>query len=99
MTLRNQAVLPAISLFGDNFWRGRKETEIDIKDLERRCIAQRDHIFNDMPYPFHFVEQTQLHWRITLEDGTVTVRDRDTMEQIRIPMSEVESYIESRIQF
>jgi len=35
----------------------------------------------------------------TLEDGTVTVRDRDTMEQIRIPMSEVESYIESRIQF
>ena len=30
MTLRNQAVLPAISLFGDNFWRGRKEAGIDI---------------------------------------------------------------------
>ena len=75
MTLRNQAVLPAISLFGDNFWRGRKEAGIDIKDLERRCIAQRDYIFNDLPYPFHFVEQTQLHWRITLEDGTVLSED------------------------
>ncbi|MBQ7351744.1 MAG: glycine--tRNA ligase [Clostridia bacterium] len=35
----------------------------------------------------------------TLENDTVTIRDRDTMEQIRIPMSEVESYIEQRIQF
>lgn len=73
-TLRNQAVLPAISLFGDNFWRGRHET-IDVKDLERRCIAQRDYIFNDMPYPFHFVEQTQLHWKISYDDGTVIADD------------------------
>ena len=35
----------------------------------------------------------------TLEDGTVTIRDRDTMEQIRIPMTDVEKYIEERIQF
>ena len=35
----------------------------------------------------------------TLEDNTVTIRDRDTMEQIRLPMSEVEKYIEERIQF
>ena len=74
-TLRNQAVLPAISLFGDNFWRGREEGATDVKDLERRCIAQRDHIFRDLPYPFHFVEQTQLHWKITLEDGTVLSDD------------------------
>ena len=73
-TLRNQAVLPAISLFGDNFWRGRHET-IDVKDLERRCIAQRDYIFNDMPYPFHFVEQTQLHWKISYDDGKVIADD------------------------
>ena len=75
LTLRNQAVLPAISLFGDNFWRGRTENGVDMKDLERRCIAQRDHIYNDIPYPFHFVEQTQLHWRITLEDGPVLSED------------------------
>jgi glycyl-tRNA synthetase len=33
----------------------------------------------------------------TKEDETVTIRDRDTMEQIRIKMDEVESYIEKRI--
>jgi len=35
----------------------------------------------------------------TLEDNTVTIRDRDTMEQIRIPLTDVEKYIEERIQF
>jgi len=33
----------------------------------------------------------------TLEDGSVTVRDRDTMEQVRIPLSEVEAYITSTL--
>ena len=32
-------------------------------------------------------------------DGCVTVRDRDTMEQIRSPMSEVKAYIAERLQF
>ena len=35
----------------------------------------------------------------TLEDNTVTIRDRDTMEQIRLPIAEVEKYIEERVQF
>lgn len=35
----------------------------------------------------------------TLEDGCVTVRDRDTMEQQRIPVSELRSYIEKVIEF
>ncbi|MBQ2718632.1 MAG: glycine--tRNA ligase [Clostridia bacterium] len=33
------------------------------------------------------------------EDGCVTVRDRDTMEQVRIPMTEVKAYIEARMDF
>ena len=33
----------------------------------------------------------------TLEDNQVTVRDRDTMEQVRIPIAELEGYIEERI--
>ena len=33
------------------------------------------------------------------EDGCVTVRDRDTMEQVRMPISELKSYIESKIEF
>ncbi|MBR2930410.1 MAG: glycine--tRNA ligase [Clostridia bacterium] len=35
----------------------------------------------------------------TENDGCVTVRDRDTMEQVRIPMSEVKAYIAERIKF
>ena len=35
----------------------------------------------------------------TLEDETVTVRDRDTMEQIRLPIDEAIKYIEEKIEF
>ena len=33
------------------------------------------------------------------EDGCVTVRDRDTMEQIRLPISELCAYIEKKLEF
>ena len=33
----------------------------------------------------------------TLEDDTVTIRDRDTMEQIRISASEVDSWLENKL--
>ena len=32
-------------------------------------------------------------------DNCVTIRDRDTMEQVRMPISELKSYIESKIEF
>ena len=32
-------------------------------------------------------------------DNCVTVRDRDTMEQVRLPISELKEYIEKKIQF
>ena len=35
----------------------------------------------------------------SLEDGCVTVRDRDTMEQVRIAIDELEAYIEKKIEF
>ena len=35
----------------------------------------------------------------TENDGCVTVRDRDTMEQVRIPMSEVKDYILAKLRF
>jgi glycyl-tRNA synthetase len=35
----------------------------------------------------------------TETDGCVTVRDRDTMEQVRLPISELTSYIEARLDF
>ena len=43
-------------------------------------------------------------WCITVDDetinnGTVTVRDRDTMKQITIKVDEIKDYIEERIKF
>ena len=35
----------------------------------------------------------------TANDNTVTVRDRDTMEQIRMPVDQLESYIADKIKF
>ena len=32
-------------------------------------------------------------------DGCVTIRDRDTMEQVRLPIAEVRGYIEKKIEF
>ena len=32
-------------------------------------------------------------------DGAVTVRDRDTMEQVRIPISELRDYFRDRFTF
>ena len=35
----------------------------------------------------------------TLNNNTVTIRNRDTMEQITLPLDEVKDYIEEKIQF
>ena len=35
----------------------------------------------------------------TLNDNTVTVRDRDSMQQIRLKIDELEAYIDKSLQF
>ena len=35
----------------------------------------------------------------TINNGTVTIRDRDTMEQITLKLEEVVNYVQERIQF
>ena len=35
----------------------------------------------------------------TLENDTITVRDRDTMQQIRMPIAELAEYVEKKIRF
>ena len=35
----------------------------------------------------------------TLEDNTVTIRDRDTMEQIRININEIENWMKDKFDF
>ena len=33
------------------------------------------------------------------EDGCVTVRDRDSMEQVRLPIAELKAYIAEKVKF
>ena len=35
----------------------------------------------------------------TLEDNTVTIRDRDTMEQIRLSVDELVNYVSEKIAY
>ena len=35
----------------------------------------------------------------TLEDDTVTIRDRDTMEQIRLKIDEIPAWLEDKMEF
>ena len=35
----------------------------------------------------------------SVEDGCVTVRERDSMEQVRLPIDEIEAYISEKIRF
>ena len=35
----------------------------------------------------------------TLEDNQVTIRDRDTMEQVRIPIEEIDKYLSEKVEF
>lgn len=35
----------------------------------------------------------------TEKDGCVTIRERDSMEQVRVPVTEVAKYLEERVQF
>ena len=35
----------------------------------------------------------------TLEDNTVTIRDRDSMEQIRLPIDKLKDYVAEKIKF
>ena len=35
----------------------------------------------------------------SVEDNCVTVRDRDTMEQVRLPIDELVKYIEEKVEF
>ena len=87
----NQTVLPGLMMFGDSFWRGRERqyprvyshTLPNARDtrlapaieLERRMVAQRDKVFRDSPYPFQFLRQTDLRWRVTDEKGRLRARN------------------------
>ena len=87
---RNQQIFPSCVLYGDLFWRGREKDypeferrlpladdhRLDIaRDLERRVIVHRDRIFADFKYPFCFLRQTDMRWRLSHADGRLIAKD------------------------
>ena len=89
-SLRNQPIFPCCVLLGDLFWRGREkplpeferrlplagDPRLEIaRDLERRTIAQRDRALRDLKYPFHFLRQTDMRWRLSHADGRLIAKD------------------------
>jgi len=62
----------------------------DEKDAVGRRYRRQDAI--GTPYCITIDHQTK-------EDSTITIRDRDTMAQDRIPLKEVESYVKEKVSF
>lgn len=60
---------------------------------ERGNIGKRYYYQDEIGTPFCITVDFD-----TLEDDTVTVRDRDTMEQVRVPAGEVVEYLEREVQ-
>ena len=88
---RECMVFPAMVAMADNFWSGRAEDNHELAvrmpspadprfklavDLEDRMVAQRDKALAGFPYPFPFVRQTGMRWRLTDErTGKVIATD------------------------
>ena len=88
---RTNPLFPAIVLFCDSFWRGRDKDEPGLlarlpppddprfaaaADLERAVAAQRDKVLDNLKWPFAFVRQTQMRWRMTdANTGKVIARN------------------------
>jgi glycyl-tRNA synthetase len=68
--------------------RGRWSTEYDEGGSIGRRYRRQDEI--GTPYGVTIDHQT-------LEDRTVTLRDRDTLEQVRVPITELPDQIDRRL--
>ena len=87
--IRNQVMMPAITMLSDAFWCGRDEDERGFhrrlplagdprleraRELERRIALHRDLVYSDSRHPFQFLRQTDMRWRVSV-DGEVVARD------------------------
>ena len=84
-------VFPSLLGFADNYWSGRTVDRKDLlarlpapddslfmaaRELERIMALHRDTFFADFKFPFPFVRQTDMRWRITdLATGQVLATD------------------------
>jgi len=88
---RDCMVFPSLLGFADNYWSGRSADRIgfidrlpcpgdslfaEARELERVMAIHRDAFFGDFQFPFPFVKQTDMRWRITdLATGGVLATD------------------------
>ncbi len=69
-------------------------TEFNVEFDEAGSIGKRYRRQDEIGTPFCITYDFD-----TETDGCVTVRDRDSMDQVRIPLSEVKAYINEKIKF
>ena len=90
------AVLPLSKKLGDNAIKIYEElskyfsVDYDESGSIGKRYRRQDEIGTPLSITYDFDSET---------DGCVTVRDRDTMAQVRIPVSELKKYIEDKIVF
>ncbi|MBR4439687.1 MAG: glycine--tRNA ligase, partial [Clostridia bacterium] len=90
------AVLPLSKKLNENalaFYRKlNKEFNVDFDDAGSigKRYRREDEIGTPVCFTYDFESE---------QDGCVTARDRDTMEQVRIPMNEAAAYIAEKIRF
>lgn len=90
------AVLPLSKKLGDQAGELYRSLAKDLSVVydETQSIGKRYRRQDAIGTPFCITVDFE-----TANDGCVTVRERDSMEQVRIPLDEVKEYIENRVQF
>ena len=90
------AILPLSKKLSDKAWEIHetlcKKYNVDFDDAGSigKRYRREDEIGTPLCITYDFDSET---------DGQVTVRDRDTMEQIRLPIDQLDAYIASKIDF
>ncbi|MCR8850626.1 glycine--tRNA ligase [Rossellomorea sp. SC111] len=90
------AVLPLSKKLSDDAFKVYEELSQDLMiDFdETASIGKRYRRQDEIGTPFCITFDFD-----SVEDGQVTVRDRDTMEQVRMPISEVKAFLQEKIKF
>ncbi|HRL05060.1 MAG TPA: His/Gly/Thr/Pro-type tRNA ligase C-terminal domain-containing protein, partial [Gemmiger formicilis] len=90
------AVLPLSKKLGDKAMEIRNELAKDfmVDYDDAGSIGKRYRRQDEIGTPLCITVDFQ-----TVGDGCVTVRDRDTMEQIRMPISELRDYVAKKVAF
>ena len=90
------AILPLVNK--DGMPEIAKKIEADLRPFirifydDKGAVGRRYRRMDEVGTPYCITVDTQ-----TLEDQTVTIRDRDTMEQIRIPISNLLNYLSEKL--